>query len=110
MRFCKGLYLSPSIKNKQQKIKWKLRTGRPQPAIYVVALAKNNDLLEIYHSGMLKQAYYKKKENMPYIVGLASGYGQAVSLVAEILEDVYQMTGGYDVKRFFAPKKWRQDI
>ncbi len=104
MRFCKGLYLSPSIKNKQQKIKCKLRTGRPQPTIYVVALAKSTDLLEIYHSGMLKQTYYKKKENMPYIVGLASGYGQAVSLVTQILEDVFQTTGGYDVKCFFAQK------
>lgn len=101
MRFCKRLYISPSIKDKQRKIMWKLRTGRPQPMIYVISLAKNDDLLEIYHSGMLKQKYYRKKENMPYIIGLASGYGQAVSLVTDILEDVFQMTGGYDVKRFF---------
>lgn len=104
MHFCKGLYISPSIKNKQNKIKWKLRTGRPQPMIYVIALAKNSDLLEIYHSGMLKQHYYRKKENAPYIVGLACGYGQAVSLAADILEDVLRITGGYDVKNFFAKK------
>ena len=101
MHFCKGLYISPSIKDKRKKIMWKLRTGRPQPMIYVISLAKNSDLLEIYHSGMLKQKYYKKKENMPYIVGLAAGYEQAVSLVTEILEDVFQRTGGYDVKGFF---------
>lgn len=105
MRFCKRLYISPSIKDGQRKIMWKLRTGRPQPMIYVISLAKNNDLFEIYHSGMLKQKYYKKKENMPYIVGLAFGYGQAVSLVTDILEDVFQLTGGYDVKGFFVSKK-----
>ena len=107
MYFCKNLYLSPSIKAKRKKIMWKLRTGRPQPVIYVIALAKNRDLLEIYHSGMLKQKYYKKKENRPYIVGLASGYGQAVSLVTDILEDVFQRTGGYDSRRFFKGQKIR---
>lgn len=105
MHFCKRLYMSPSIKAKRKKIMWKLRTGRPQPMIYVVSLAKNDDLLEIYHSAMLKQKYYKKKENRPYIVGLAAGYEQAVSLVTDILEDVFQRTGGYDVKGFFRSKK-----
>ena len=105
MHFCKRLYISPAIKDKQRKIMWKLRTGRPQPMIYVISLAKNEDLLEIYHSGMLKQKYYKKKANIPYIVGIAAGYGQAVSLVTDILEDVYEMTGGYDVKSFFRRKR-----
>lgn len=101
MRFYKGLYMSPSIEKKRNKIIWKLRTGRLQPAIYVIALAKNNDLLEIYHSGMLRQKYYKKKDNAPYIVGLAVGYWHAIALVADILEDVYRITGGCDVKSFF---------
>lgn len=80
---------------------WKLRTGRPQPLIYIIALAPNNDLLEIYHSGMLKQKYYKKKENAPYIVGIASGYGGAVEQVIQIIQDVLGATGGYDVKSYF---------
>lgn len=105
MHFCKSLYLSPSLIDKQRKIKWKLRTGRPQPMIYVISLAKNKDLLEIYHSGMLKQKYYRKKANMPYIVGIAAGYGEAVTLVTNILEDVYQLTGGYDVKEFFKTRR-----
>lgn len=104
MRFCRKMYTSPSIKDKRKKIIWKLRTGRPQPVIYVIALAKSSDLLEIYHSGMLKQKYYRKRENSPYIVGLAAGYSQAVELVADILGDVLKMTGGYDVKAFFSNK------
>ena len=74
------------------------------PFVYIIALANNDDLLEIYHSGMLKQKYYKKKKNVPYIVGIASGYGEAVELVISILEDVLHATGGYDVKSFF---KWQ---
>ena len=101
MRFYRGLYISPSIEKKRNKIIWKLRTGRPQPTIYVIALAKNSDQLEIYHSAMLKQKYYKKKNHAPYIVGLAVGYWNAVALVADMFEDVYKITGGYDVKSFF---------
>lgn len=101
MRFSQKLYISPSLDKKCGKVKWKLRTGRPQPTVYIIALARNNDLLEIYHSGLLKQKYYKKKQNAPYIVGIAAGYSSAVDLVIEIIEDILRETGGYDVKTFF---------
>lgn len=102
MHFSRKLYISPSLHKKCGKVKWKLRTGRPQPAVYIIALAKNNDLLEIYHSGLLKQKYYKKKQNATYIVGIAAGYGGAVDLVIEIIEDVLRETGACDVKTYFA--------
>lgn len=101
MRFSRKLYISPSLDQKCGTIKWKLRTGRPQPVIYVIALARNNDLLEIYHSGMLKQKYYKKKQNAPYIVGISTGYSGAVDLVIDIIQDVLRETGAYDVKAYF---------
>lgn len=104
MRFYKKLYISPSIRDKRRRIIWKLKTGRPQPMVYLIALAKNNDLFEIYHSGMLKQRYYKKKENAPYIVGIASGYCAAVDLVSDMLIDVWKATDSYDVKTFFNKK------
>lgn len=50
---------------------------------------------------MLKQKYYRKKANMPYIVGIATGYGGAVDLVIDMIEDVFRETGTYDVKSFF---------
>ncbi|MDE6619487.1 MAG: hypothetical protein K2K74_03160 [Lachnospiraceae bacterium] len=102
VRFSRKLYISPSLDKKCGEVKWKLRTGRPQPFIYIIALAKNNDLLEIYHSGMLKQKYYRKRKNAPDIVGIAVGYGGAVDLVIDILQDVWRETGTYDVKAFFS--------
>ncbi len=101
MRFYKELYMSPSIKNKRRQIIWKLKTGRPQPTIYVIALAKNSDLFEIYHSAMLKQHYFRRRENSPYIVGVAGGYKGAVELVIDMLTDVWKATDSYDVKTFF---------
>ncbi|MCM1183138.1 MAG: hypothetical protein NC337_07175 [Roseburia sp.] len=101
MRFYKRLYLSPSIQDKRRQIIWKLKTGRLQPTIYLIALARNKDLFEIYHSGILKQRYYRKAENAPYIVGIAKSYSGAVDLVSEMLTDVWQETGSYDVKAYF---------
>lgn len=101
IHFYKELYISPALEKKRRKVMWKLRTGRPQPLVYIISLAKNNDLFEIYHSGMLKQKYYKKKENTPYIIGVAGGYGEAIDLVTRMLQDVLDATGGYDVKAYF---------
>jgi hypothetical protein len=101
MYFYKNLYTSPNLQNKKAKVIWKLRTGRPQPTVFVIALAKNNDLFEIYHSAMLKQKYYRKKENSLYILGIASGYSESVDLVTKMIMDVYEDTGGYDVKNYF---------
>lgn len=102
VHFSRKIYVSPSLDKKCGKVKWKLRTGRPQPFVYIIALAKNNDLLEIYHSAMLRQGYYRKKENAPCIVGIAAGYDGAVDLVTDILQDVWRETGTCDVKAFFA--------
>ena len=48
MRFYKKIYMSPSLTKKRKKILWKLRSGRPQPTIYIITLATNNDLFEIH--------------------------------------------------------------
>jgi hypothetical protein len=101
MHFYKRLYTGPKLQKRKAKVLWKLRTGRPQPEVFVIALAKNNDLFEIYHSGILKQKYYRKKENAPYIMGIASGYSEAVDLVIEMITEVYTATGGYDVKTYY---------
>lgn len=101
MRFYKKIYMSPSLAKKRKKVLWKLRTGRPQPTVYIITLASNNDLFEIYHSGMLKQKYYRKKENAPYIIGIAEGYYGAVDLVTDMIQDVFTATGCYNVKAFF---------
>ncbi len=104
MHFSKKLYMSQAIKKNSLKIKWKLKTGRPQPTIYVIALAKNNDLLEIYHSAILKQNYYKQKDNVPFIVGIANSYNSAVELVINIIEDAWADTESYDIKKYFCEK------
>jgi hypothetical protein len=101
MRFYKNLYTGSKLQDSKTKVIWKLKTGRPQPFVYVITLAGNSDLFEIYHSAMLKQKYYRKKENAPYILGIASGYSEAVDLIIRMITEVYNATGGYDVKTYY---------
>lgn len=104
MYFYRNLYASPMLEKKKNKVKWKLRTGRPQPLVYVISLTKNDDLMEIYHSSILKQKFFRKKENAPYIIGIALGYEGAVELASQIIMDVYSKTGNYDIKSYVINK------
>ena len=56
MRFYKRLYVGSSVKKKRRQIVWKLKTGKVMPNVYCIALANNQDMLEIYHNAVLKQS------------------------------------------------------
>ena len=98
MRFYKKLYTSPSLQKKKRQIVWKLKTGKTMPFLYVITLSEQNDLMDIYHSILLKQPYYRK--NPPYIIGIADSHSEAVELIQHILMDVHEKTGGYDIRSF----------
>lgn len=100
MKFYKNLYLGDTIKN-PNKVKWKLRLGSVQPTIYVIVLSKGRDQMEIYHSGFLRQKYYRK--HPPYIIGISSGYEEAVDIVVKIIQEALQASGSPDIKKFLFP-------
>ncbi len=98
MKFHKELYVGDSIRN-AEKVKWKLRHRAGQLRVFVIALARGGDQLEIYHCAFLQQKYYKK--NPPCIVGIAGGYEEAVGLLLQMIADIYEKTGGYQLKEYF---------
>lgn len=100
MRFHKELYIGDSIRN-IRKVKWKLKHHAGQLGIFVITLSESDggDQLEIYHCAFLQQRYYKKYP--PCIVGIAGGYEEAIGLLQQMISDVYQKTGGYQLKEFF---------
>lgn len=70
------------------------------PTIYCITLASNRDnLLDIMSCNELLFAHYKRSALS--VVGLAASYRNAVSLVIDIVQDVYKATGTYDVRSFF---------
>ncbi len=98
MHIFKRVYISPAISKDKKKLLWRLRHHVFMPSVYVITLAADKDLLEIYHSSLLKQKFYR--ENPPYVVGIAESYATAVTMIQEILLDVLKETGGLDIKKY----------
>ena len=98
MRFHKELYVGASIRN-VRKVKWKLKHHAGQLRVFVITLSGGRDELEIYHCAFLQQRYYKKYP--PYIVGIAGGYDEAVELLQQMVSDIYEKTGNYQLKEYF---------
>ena len=93
------LYVSECWQEKKEKIIKRLADNRLQPRVYVITLAQGEqNYLEFFSSAFLKQRIYKETEL--FVVGIAAGYDEAVSMVKEITEQVFKETGDANVRRF----------
>lgn len=100
MKFYKELYIGDTVKD-PDKIKKKLKR-HAGTFVYIICLSKGEDQLEIFHSAYLKQKYYRI--HPPIIVGIASGYEEAVNLVVKITKECLERTGGCDLKEYLKLK------
>lgn len=99
MRFYKNLYVSDSMAKKKEKTVKKLENGRYPIGTYIIVLIEEGpNQLELYNTALLKQQLLDDQSQ--FVVGLASGYDDAVYLVEEILRDVYEHTGGADIRAY----------
>lgn len=99
MKFYKNLYIGDTIK-KPNKIKRKLKCHAKRLKVFVILISSGNDQLEICHSMVLEQPYYRKKENEPYVIGIAGNYEEAVGLVCRIAEETVKKNGNADLKQY----------
>lgn len=106
MKFCKRLYLGESVEKSHRRIVFKLKHRIGQVDVYVITLPLNGgDLLEIYHCAILKQKYYKNKPF--FVVGIAGGKQEAMELSCKMVEELYTMTDGFDMRSFIMEKHGR---
>ena len=99
MKWYHNLYIGDSIGDQAKQIKRKLSRHVWMTSIYVIALASNpQNLLDVIPSWELQQKSYPGKDIC--IVGLAKGYGEALELVRQIVDDTYQNTGDVDVRNY----------
>ena len=69
-------------------------------SIYFITLASNRkNLFDIFHAAHLKQPAFYKQDL--YVVGIASGYEEALELVQRMIDDIYRKTGGFAVREYF---------
>lgn len=104
MRYYKYLYLSEGIKKKKRKIIRKLNENKLQINIYVITLAQNEkNQLEIYNSMLFLQPNFPNEDF--FVVGIAKDYGEALEMVEEISQEVYNATRGADIRSYIIKRE-----
>lgn len=104
MKFYKNLYVTELVKDRKDKIISKLQNGEFPLVCYLLVLLENGDSqLEFYSTTLLHQKQLQE-DNM-FVVGLAAGYRDAVRLVQSITQEVYEHTGGADIRTYIREKE-----
>lgn len=94
------IYLGEKLKKKKDVIIAALNNRRITSDVYCIVFASQpNNLFDIINANELLFPYYQKKDIM--IVGLAKGNEEATHLVQDMLMEVYQKTGAFDVREYF---------
>ena len=98
------LYVSESLKKKQNQILAEVMKQRPSPSVYLITLSQGEqNHLEFYSGLLLWQHVFDHAELL--VVGLADGYGEAIQLVEEITRDTIQTTGGVNIREYLKKKQ-----
>ena len=105
MKFYKNLYVSKLVENKKDKIIEKLKQKDfPMILCYIIVLLEEGEKqMEFYSTGLLHQKQLERDDL--FIVGLAAGYRDAIHLVQEITSEVYEETGGADIRAYIREKE-----
>ena len=77
MKLCKDIRLGEKVSGKRFELTWKLKHNRPSGSIYVVVLP------EVVPENLMEICAY-----------------EAIEVVRALIEEMYQKTGGFDVKSF----------
>ena len=87
------------VKDRKEEIINNLEQDKWQFEKYLIALTKNeSNHLEIFHSVLLIQKTMPKEDL--FVVGITNGYLEALELVEKIVQEVYDETGGTDIRKY----------
>lgn len=100
MKFNKELYFGEKASLSQKELIKVLKKKKLLIGLYVITTASNeSNLLDIYEATQFLQPSLSKNNFM--VVGIALGREEALAVVTQIIDDIYQQTGGFDIKKFF---------
>lgn len=104
MKYYRYLYISEGLEKKRDKIIKKLEKGKLQLSVHLILLpASERNQLEIVSSAYLLQPVYPK-EGL-FVVGITDSYEGALELVEKISQEVYDNTGGADIRNYILMKE-----
>lgn len=104
MRYYRYLYIGEGLEKKKEKVMSRLERGKLQMDIYVITLAANEkNSLEIYDSKLFLQPAFPNKDF--FVVGITKGYEDAIELVEQITQEVYNKTKGADIRSYILERE-----
>lgn len=100
MRWAVNLYTTEKTKKKLPVIMQRIRKRKIQPGLWIITIASNEkNLLDIFSSVYYLQPMFSKMN--PDIVGIAENEESAKELTVQILQDIYEKEGNFDVRSYF---------
>ena len=95
LKWCKDLRIGEGVK-KADKIRRKLNHGKIVPGVYLITFSENpRNLLEIIPALTIIQ------QSAADIFGLAGDKDEAVDMVVEIIQEVYDATGDFRIEEYW---------
>ena len=99
MKYYHELYMSEELISKKAEIIEKIQNDKWQMEKYLIVLAKNeNNHLEFFNSVLLIQRSIVKDDL--FVIGIANGELGAMELIEKITQQVYDETGGTDIRQY----------
>ena len=109
MRWYRNLYKGPNAALHAEKIRRKAAQGKIMPGIYYLTLPTvPGNLMDIFHNGFLSQNLFSEHQRQD-VIGIAEGRQEALRLSAQIVEEVYRKTGGFDMEVCFREEDFQSD-
>lgn len=109
MRWYRNLYLGPGAAPHIEKIREKAALKKVMAGVYYITPASvQGNLLDIFHNGMLRQTLFSDGQCTD-VVGVAEGRMEAFRLAGRIIGDVYEETGGFDIRSYFQSEDFMED-
>lgn len=104
MKYYKYLYTDQSVSKKKDRIIKKLEEKKIIVGYKLIVVSKgNNTQLEIIDPLLFLQPDYPEFNQL--VIGIAKGYDSALEIVETIFRQVYDETGGTDIRSYILCKE-----
>ena len=109
MRWYRNLYAGPNAALHVEKILRRAAQGKWMSEIYYLTLTTvPGHLMDIFHNGFLMPRLFAEHQRKD-VIGIAEGKQEALRLTAQIMEDMYRKTGGFDMETCFREEDFQSD-
>lgn len=100
------LYVGEAAAKKRFSLIRKIRSGPvPRKAYVIVPASNEKNLLDIWEASKAcapQMEEYRRQSGQGelMILGIAWGYREALELAGQMVNEVYQTTGGFDIRKY----------